>query len=54
MKSFTRLSKASGSDRRKVAEMANGFGRYSPRLIAKRRAAQARRFTRPEAGNDVA
>lgn len=53
MKSFTRFSKASGSDKRRVADLANGSGRYSPRLTAKRKAAQERRLSRLEAGESV-
>jgi len=37
MKNYTRNSYASGSTRRKVFEIANHCGKYSPRLIAKRR-----------------
>jgi hypothetical protein len=43
VKNFTRASRASGSDRRRVSEMVFGYGRFAPRLIARRRAARDRR-----------
>ena len=43
MKSSLRFAKASGSDRRKVFEITNQCGRYSPRMVAKRQAAADRR-----------
>jgi len=51
MKSPTRHSKASGSDRRRVQDIVSGRGRYSPARLAKR---AARRLSRPEAGGYVA
>jgi len=43
MKSFTRFSKASGSDRARINQIITGSGRYSPKQIAKRQARAARR-----------
>lgn len=43
MKSFSRQIYASGSDRRKVFEIVNSCGRYSPKQIAKRQAPALRR-----------
>ena len=37
MKTSRRFGKASGTERRKVFEIANKCGRYAPRLIARRR-----------------
>lgn len=53
MKSHTRHSKASGSDRRRVEDMVSGRGRYSPSKLAKREAAARRRHSRLEAGGYV-
>jgi hypothetical protein len=43
MKSFTRASYASGSERRKIHEMVTGTGRYSPRAIARRAARKGKK-----------
>lgn len=43
MKSSNRQIYASGSDRRKVFEIVNGCGRYSPKQIAKRQARSRRK-----------
>jgi hypothetical protein len=53
MKTSRQFSKASGNECRKVFEIMNHCGRYSPRLAAKREAAARRRFSRPEAGKDA-
>lgn len=41
--------KLSGSAWQRINQIVTGSGKYAPRLIAKRRAAQDRRFSRPEA-----
>jgi hypothetical protein len=43
MKSALRFSKAKGNERRKVFEIVNFCGRYSPKQIAKRQARSRRK-----------
>ena len=43
MKTSRRFSKASGSEQRKVFEIVNRCGRYSPKQIAKRQARSRRK-----------